>query len=62
MDGHALRRKDGDKFKIAVCSVMADAGATWTKLVQEDFRQLGTSFKEMKAVAQTSLNIQENYH
>ena len=55
--GHALRRKDGDRSKIAVCSAMEDAGATWTKLVLEDCRQLGTSFKEMKAIAKKRLQF-----
>ena len=46
--GHALRRKDGDKSKIAVRAALEDTGATWTKQVKEDCRMLGIMFGELE--------------
>ena len=45
--GHALRRPDGDRSKIAVRSALEDTGAIWTKLVMADCKELKMDFDEL---------------
>jgi hypothetical protein len=45
--GHALRRSDGDRSKNAVRSALEDTGASWTKLVMADCKELKIDFNDL---------------
>jgi hypothetical protein len=49
--GHALRRSDNDKSRIAVTSELNDTSSKWTKLVLTDCRKVGINLKGLQNLA-----------
>ena len=50
--GHALRRHDNDRSKIAVQETLADATSDWTKLVRQDCKRFNLKFESLAKLAQ----------
>ena len=50
--GHALRRTDRDRSKIAVTKELKDPTSKWTKLVQQDCSKTGLEFANLAVIAQ----------
>ena len=48
--GHALRRDDRDRSKIAVLAALEDNKCAWTKLIKQDCRDFGIKFKNLRTL------------
>ena len=49
--GHALRRHEKDRSRIAVTSCLDDASSSWTKLVQKDCSKMKIRFKDIQELS-----------
>ena len=60
--GHALRRPDYDKSKIAVQVTLKTEDSTWTKLVKSDCAKFKMSFHKLLELAQNPSNFRSKTH
>ena len=60
--GHALRRKDGDRSKIAVLETLADQASPWTKMVMQDCQKLNLNLEEIPKLAADRISYRHVTH
>jgi hypothetical protein len=60
--GHALRRRDNDRSKIAVLEALKDKTSPWTKLVHQDCCALGTTLNVLPKLVQNRAKFRNASH
>ena len=58
--GHALRRHDRDRSRIAVMNELKDTSSTWTKLVMQDCSKTGVEFADLAELALDRENFRKS--